>query len=44
MFFMLAVLLHGYESLCLTEASVSRLSSCRNMRIREMFRVAMHKA
>ena len=39
----LSVLLYGCESWCLTEASVSRLSSWHNKRIREMCRVTMRQ-
>ena len=39
----LSVLLYGCESWCLTEASVSRLSSWHNKRIREMCRITMRQ-
>ena len=39
----LSVLLYGCESWCLTEASVNRLSSWHNKRIREMCRVTMRQ-
>ena len=37
----LATLLYGYESWCLTAELVRRLSNWQNKRIREMYRVAM---